>query len=107
MFGVAEAEEGERGGADVVGPDGERRDPDAAADEDRAAALAGRPEAFAERAEDEQLVALVQLAQAVGARADVLEQEVERPVVVRSHDAERARQERPLVVSRHPSAPRR
>ena len=100
---VAEAEQREGGGADAVGPDRERRDADPAADEDRAPPLARRAEAAAERPEHEELVAGLELAQAVGPGPDVLEQEVERPVLVRPEHAERARQERPLVGAAAPA----
>ena len=76
--GVAEAEQRERRRAQRVLPDRQRRDPDAAADEDRPARLARRGEAAPERAEQPQLVARVQLGEPLRAGADILQQEVER-----------------------------
>ena len=77
--GVAEPEQ--RGGvAEHVLPDRQRRDPDAAADEQRPPPVLRRAEADAQRPEQPQPVAGAQLAQPPRARADVLEQELEPPV---------------------------
>ena len=59
-----------------------------------------------ERPEQPQPVAGAQLAQPARARADVLEQEVERAVLVAAQHRERARQERPLVRAPAPALAR-
>ena len=92
--------------ADDVLPDRQRRDPDPAADEQRPPAVLRRAEADAQRPEQPQPVAGAQLAQPPRARADVLEQEVERAVLVAPQHRERARQERPLVGAPAPALAR-
>ena len=101
--GVAEAEQHERGGAERVLPDRQRRDPDAAAGQDRPARLARRREAAAQRAEQPHLVTRAELAQPLGARADVLEQEVERAAGVGAGHGEGPREERALVGAAAPA----
>ena len=95
-----------RGAPQHVLPDRQRRDPDAAADEQRPPLVLRRAEADAQRPEQPQPVAGAQLAQPPRARADVLEQEVEPAVVVAAQDRERARQERPLVRAAAPALAR-
>ena len=56
VLGVAEAEQRRRA-AELVLPDRQRRDPDAAADQQRRPAVTRRREADPQRAEDRQLVA--------------------------------------------------
>jgi hypothetical protein len=97
MRRVAEAEQHERrvrarpGPGEPVGPDRQRGDAGAAAGQDRPATRPRGREPAPERAEDPQAVAGAQLAQPPRARADVLEQEVERAVLVAAQDRERPR----------------
>src|SRR3954452_22879511 len=103
--GVAEAEQRRRraaGGEELVVPDRQRRGPDPAAAQQRPAAVAGRGEAEAERAGEPQRVAGPQRAQPRRPGADVLEHELE-PARPRPQGRERARQERPLVLSPAPA----
>jgi len=99
---VAEAEQDRRVLPQLVAQDHERRGPDAAADEHRPAAVAGRRERPAERAEQPQAVALAQLRQAPRPGADVLEHELQAPAARGPRDGERPRQERALVVAAGP-----
>jgi hypothetical protein len=100
--GVAEAEQHERVVAEVVLPDGQRRDPHPAPGEHGPPPRLRRAEADAQRPEDPQPVARAQLAEAPRAGTDVLEHEVEPAVGVASQHREGAREERPLV---EPAAP--
>ena len=106
MRGVAEAEQRRRRRArraQRVLEDRQRRDADAAADEQRAAAVLRRREAAARAGPStHSAVARAQLAQPLGARADVLEQELRARRRAVARDREGARQERPLVL---PAAP--
>ena len=111
VLGVAEAQQRGRrlaAGQQLVLPDGQRRGahPPPHSSARRASRRAG--EAEAERAGHVQAVAGPELAQALGARADGLEHELEAIARVAPQHAERARQERALLVAPSPPlAPRR
>ena len=79
-----------RRGAERVLPDRQRRDADAAADEQRPAPVARRREAVAERAEQPAARRRRRARTAARCRADVLEQEVERAVARRAARRTRA-----------------
>ena len=103
MRGVAEAEQGEGRRAERVLQIASGAIPTPPPTRTGAAAVARRREAAAERAEQPDVVAGAQLREPVRAGPDVLEQEVERPVVVAAGDGERAREERPLVRAAAPA----
>ena len=104
VLGVAEAEQRRCLAVELVLPDRQRCDPDAAADQQRPAAGAGRHEAEPQRTEDRQLVAVHQLAQPLGPRADDVEQELQLVAARRrAQHRERPRQKRALVGSPAPS----
>ncbi len=88
-------------GIQLVLPDGQRRDPHAAADQQRLAILVGIGEAVAERPDQEQLLAGLQLAEPIRARADILDEKLEL-ALARPQHAEGAGQERPLALSPAP-----
>ena len=92
VWRIPEAEQHERVVAQLVLPDGQRRDPDPAAHEQRPASVARRGEAEAERSNQRESVSILELAQPLRAGADVLDEELEL-VVVRggAQDAEGAR----------------
>ena len=81
----------------LVLPDRQRRGAHPAAAEQRAAVVVRVGEAEAERAGDVQAVARLELAQALGARPDVLEHELAGGRRARAQDREGPRQERALV----------
>src|SRR5258705_4688825 len=87
---VANPKKDGRGAGQAVLEDRQRRDPDAAADEDRPPSLARRDEAAAQRPERPQPIARAQLTQAPRPGADVLEQEM-RLAVAATGDREGAR----------------
>src|SRR4051812_35965968 len=101
---VAEAQQGEvgrPGGQQLVLPDEQRRGADPAADEQRP--LAGRVEAVAQGAGEQDVVPCRQPGEQVRAGPDVLQEELQAPLV-QARDREGARQERALV---GPAAPAR
>ena len=104
--GVAEAEQVGRLAVELVVPDRQRRNPHAATDEHRAPPCPRGGEADPQRADERQVVAGPQLAQAPGSGADVLDHELELVVTrptPRAQNAERPGQERALALSPAPS----
>jgi hypothetical protein len=78
---VAKAEQGRRAWTELVLPDRERRDPDAAADQQWSAALARGGEAVAQRTDQQELLAGRELGKPDRARADALDQELKLAVL--------------------------
>ncbi len=71
---VAESEQRRRA-AELVLPDRQRRDPDPATDQQRAASVGRRGEPDPERTDQQEIVPGLELTQPVGAGTDVLDQE--------------------------------
>lgn len=84
---VAESEQRGRITAKLVLPDCKWRDPDAAPDEQRTAAIARRHKPVSQRAHDRQRFSGLKLAQPPAAGADVLEQELELEPAVRAGES--------------------
>ena len=100
MGGVAEAEQ--RRAAPALLRHRERRDPDAAAEQQQRATRR-LLEPVAERADEPQLLARRERAEPRGARADRLEHERERPVTRCARDRDGATEQRPLALTAAPT----
>ena len=104
--GIPEPEQRRRLDRQRVLPDRKRRDPDPAADEQRAPTVTRCAEPEPERPDEQQPIAGVKLAQPVRPGPHVLDQEPQLVTLGRSpQDAERARQERSPAFA--PAPPRR
>ena len=106
MLGVTEAEQGSCA-TELVLPDRQRRDPDAAADQQRHASPTRGREADFQRTEDRQLVADSELTQPLGARADVVEHEVQLVGAGGGAQHENARARTAAATLPHPAPGRR
>src|SRR5205823_3629341 len=101
VLGVPEPEEGLRVRPELVLPDGQRRDARPAAHQQRLTAVPWFGEAVAERPDQQEFLAGLELAEPVRAGADVLDQEMQL-AAARPEHAERARKERTLALASAP-----